>query len=102
MLRQFVRSCAISLAVYSGVISADTSLPSVSLNGFGTIGVVHSDITDADFVADPFASSGAGFSGEWSAEVDSRLGLQTTLAATSSLSATVQVVSEKRFDGSLI
>ncbi|MCG7589023.1 MULTISPECIES: porin [unclassified Halomonas] len=100
MLRQFVRSCAISLAVYSGVISADTSLPSVSLNGFGTLGVVHSDIADADFVADPFASSGAGFSGEWSAEVDSRLGLQTTLAATSSLSATVQVVSEKRFDGS--
>jgi len=100
MRRQFVWSCAISLAVYSGATMADTSLPSVTLNGFGTLGVMHSDVTNADFVADPLASSGAGYSGEWSAEVDSRLGLQTTLAATSSLSATVQVVSEKRFDGS--
>ncbi|XQU07511.1 hypothetical protein P4544_12740 [Halomonas sp. LY9] len=79
---------------------ADDSLPSLTLNGFGTLGVVHSDVSDADFVSDPLASSGAGYSGDWSAEVDSRLGLQATLAATSAFSATVQVVSEKRFDGS--
>jgi len=100
MLRHFVRSCAISLAVCSGAAMAGDSLPSLTLNGFGTLGVVHSDVSDADFVADPLASSGAGYSGDWSAEVDSRLGLQATLAATSALSTTVQVVSEKRFDGS--
>ncbi|WP_445011928.1 porin [Vreelandella stevensii] len=100
MPRRFVSSLAIFLAIYSGVTTADSSLPSATLNGFGTLGVVHADISNADFVADPLASSGAGFSGHWSAEVDSRLGLQTVVSATSTLSATVQVVSEKRFDGS--
>ena len=72
----------------------------MEFNGFGTIGVVHSDERDADFVADPFASEGAGYSHDWSAEVDSRLGFQATLRMTPQFSSVVQVVSEKRYDGS--
>lgn len=74
--------------------------PNLSFNGFGTLGVVHSDEDQADFVSSPFfVPKGVGHSDEWSARVDSRLGLQLTANLTSRLSSVVQVVSEQRHDG---
>ena len=100
MVRQVTWLCAILIVTQSGALLADNSLPNLEFNGFGTLGVVHSDEQNADFVNDPFASQGAGYSHDWSAEVDSRLGLQATLHLTPILSSVVQVVSEKHYDGS--
>ncbi|MBT2774951.1 porin [Halomonas sp. ISL-60] len=100
MVRQATWLCVILIVLQSGALLADSTLPDLEFNGFGTLGVVHSDERNADFVGDPFASEGAGYSGDWSAEVDSRLGLQATLRMTPQLSTVVQVISEKRYDGS--
>tara|TARA_R110002012_G_scaffold9164_9_gene42066 strand:- start:2448 stop:3677 length:1230 start_codon:yes stop_codon:yes gene_type:complete len=100
MVKQASWLCAMMILIYSSELLADNVSPSVKFNGFGTLGITHSDERNADFVADPFASEGAGYSQDWSAEVDSRLGLQGTLRITPQLSSVVQVVSEKRYDGS--
>jgi len=52
----------------------------ISLNGFGTLGAVHSNLKLADFSSSTFQPDGAGYNDSWSPEVDSVLGLQ---AATS-------------------
>lgn len=70
-----------------------------TLSGFGTLGMVHSSEERADFVASVFVPEGAGYTRQWSAEVDSRLGVQLVGAVTSQLSATVQLISEQRYDG---
>ncbi len=69
------------------------------LSGFGTLGVVHSSEDLADFGVGAFVPHGAGYSREWSPEVDSRLGAQLTGNFTPSLSATAQLIVEQRHDG---
>jgi hypothetical protein len=69
-----------------------------SLNGFGTLGVVHSDEGQADFVSNLFAPDGAGYTRAWSPEVDSRLGVQLTANLTPRLTGIVQLVAEQRYD----
>ena len=71
----------------------DDPLPSMfSLHGFGTLGAVHADARDADFVASPFQPNGAGYSQAWAPGVDSKLGLQLSAQFTDKLSAIVQIV----------
>jgi len=77
-----------------------TETPNLLFNGFGTVGVIHSDEDQADFVPNIFASDGAGHTRDWSFEVDSRLGLQLTTNLTPRLSGVVQVVAEQRHDDS--
>lgn len=72
--------------------------PSLSFDGFGTVGVVHSNEDRADFVSAVFAADGAGHTRDWSPEVDSRLGLQLGSEFSSRLSGIVQVVVEQRYD----
>jgi opacity protein-like surface antigen len=72
--------------------------PNFSLNGFGTLGVVHSDEDQADFASDMFAPDGAGYTRDWSPEVDSVLGLQLTANLTPRLTGILQVISEQRYD----
>lgn len=67
-------------------------------HGFGTLGLVHSSEDQADFVADLVRPEGPGFSREWSAASDSRLGLQLTVELTKKLSAVVQGIVEQQFD----
>src|SRR5688500_4884477 len=50
-----------------------------SLNGFGTLGVVHSDLELADFSSSAFQPDGAGYNTDWSPEVDSLFGLQAAM-----------------------
>ena len=72
--------------------------PSFDFSGFGTLGVVRSDERRGDYTVDLFRPDGPGFTREWSAEVDSRLGLQLTATFTPKVSAVVQVVSKQRYD----
>lgn len=69
-------------------------------NGFATLGVVHSDEDQADFLGSLLLESGAGYSRSWSAEVDSRVGAQLTATFNAEFSAVVQVIAEQRADGS--
>lgn len=70
-----------------------------SFSGFGTLGLVHSSEPYADFVGNSLQPNGAGFSREWSADVDSRLGVQVTGNFTKHISVVLQVVAEQRYDG---
>lgn len=94
---------AVSLILVLSVQNARAQLsdaPSLTLNGFGTLGIAHSDEDRAAYVSSIFAPRGAGHSSNWSAEVDSRLGLQLSAGLTPRLSSVVQVISEQRYDGS--
>lgn len=69
------------------------------LDGFGTLGIVHSDYTHADFVTySYFHPKGVGYSRSWSADQDTRLGLQLSATFAGKFSAVVQAVSQQRYD----
>jgi hypothetical protein len=81
-------------------VSNEDLIPSMfSFNGFGTVGVVHSNDNQADFVSNPAQPKGAGFTDSWSATPDTKLGLQLNVAMTDRLSAVVQVMSQYQYDG---
>lgn len=73
--------------------------PIFSFNGFGTIGVVHSSDTQADFVSNPAQPKGAGFTEPWSATPDTKLGIQFNFNPTDRLSAVAQIMSQYQYDG---
>jgi hypothetical protein len=72
--------------------------PRLTFGGYGTLGVVHSDNRQADYLLDSFKPDGPGHTRRWSADVDSRLGLQASAAFGSRLSAVVQVLAQQRHD----
>ncbi len=72
--------------------------PKYSFNAFGTLGVVHSDEDQADFASNSVVPDGAGYTRDWSPEVDSVLGLQLTADFTPRFTGILQVVSEQRYD----
>jgi hypothetical protein len=81
------------------VAQADES-PTFFINGFGTIGTVHSDEKHADFVSDFFDPEGSGHSSDFGIDVDSRFGLQLTSNLSSKVSVVAQVVTEQQYDNS--
>ncbi|WP_347332415.1 porin [Marinimicrobium locisalis] len=74
--------------------------PSWNINGFGTLGVVHSDEDQADFTSGLLAEEGAGYSDSWSAKVDSKVGVQLSSNFTPKFKAVLQLTSEQGHDGS--
>lgn len=72
--------------------------PSVSLDAYGTLGVVYSTQERADFIVDPFRPNGPGRTSELTPDVDSRIGGQVTFRATPELQAVVQTVSEQNHE----
>jgi hypothetical protein len=80
------------------VFAADTSPSILSLDGFGTAGVVHSSDTQADFTSTAFKPNGAGSSHNWSVDVDSRFGAQLSANFSPQLSAVVQLIAEQGYD----
>src|SRR3984885_6655741 len=85
----------------AGVRAAAEDLASMfSFNGFGTIGVVHSSEHDADFTSNIFKPNGAGYSHDWSPDVDSLIGAQVIANFTPRLSAMLQVISQQNYDNS--
>ena len=80
-------------------IAVDSDGTSIfSLHGFGTLGEVHSDSRQADFVGSPFQPNGAGYTRSWAPGVDSKVGLQADARLSGKLSATLQVVSQHLYD----
>ncbi|MQA21619.1 porin [Rugamonas rivuli] len=69
--------------------------PLWTFGGYGTLGFVHSNDSQSDFTANVLNPGNAGASHEWSATVDSRLGMQLGLNLNSRWSAVLQVVSER-------
>jgi hypothetical protein len=106
MSRPWLVLAAVALAVTlsqsaSAADAIDASEPSVlSFSGFGTLGVVHSSEELADFTNGTLKATGAGFTDQWSAGVDSTLGVQVVATFTPQLSATLQIVSEQLTDNS--
>lgn len=93
--------CTLAAALSCGAAAAnDTSPDTWKLSGFGTLGAVHANTDSADFTSSVLKASGAGASGRWSADVDSRLGVQLDVALMPQWSAVVQLVSEQRYDNS--
>ena len=108
-LRTFLRiprkparlACCSVFALCAGTATAnDTSASSWKLSGFGTLGAVHANTDLADFSSSIVKASGAGASGRWSTDVDTRLGAQLDIAMARQWSAVLQVVSEQRYDNS--
>ncbi|HUX90547.1 MAG TPA: hypothetical protein VMV48_07655 [Gallionellaceae bacterium] len=94
----------ISMLLYAVVARAeDLGTQKFSFSGFGTAGLVHSSEDQADYTNSPwYKPSGAGHSQNWSADVDSRLGLQLDAQFTPQLSAVLQVLSQQRYDNTYI
>lgn len=89
--------CAITSMGSAWAGDTDTSI--FSFSGFGTVGLVHSSEGLADFTNSPSTKpNGAGYSRNWSGDVDSRLGLQVTADLTPKLSVVLQVLSQQRYD----
>jgi hypothetical protein len=94
-------ACAVAMACACGAAAADDLLPSnVKLSGFGTLGMVHANTDLADFSNSVLKASGAGASGRWSGDVDTRVGAQIDVALMPQWSAVLQVVSEQQYNNS--
>ena len=78
--------------------TADTLDQHVTFSGFGTLGVVHSDYSQADFIGNVVQPRGAGDS-SWSASLDSDLGVQANFTLTDALSGVVQILSRDDANG---
>jgi len=78
-----------------------TPTPQVfSFSAFGTLGVVHSSESRADFASSTLVPTGAGFTDSWSAAVDSLIGAQLSANITPKLAAVVQVIVQQNYDNS--
>lgn len=89
---------AVSTAVTARADSFEK--PRFSISGFGTVGTAHSSEKNADFTSSIFKPNGAGYTRDWSFDVDSRLGVQMDVKLTPQLSAVLQVITEQRYDNS--
>jgi hypothetical protein len=93
--------CALAAALSCGAALANDVSPTTwKLSGFGTLGAVHANTDTADFTSSVLKGSGAGASGRWSPDVDSRIGAQLDVALMPQWSAVVQLVSEQRYNNS--
>lgn len=100
--KSFMPATFVLMALYAaGARAEDTDASIFAISGFGTVGAVHSSEHQADYTNSPwYKPSGAGYSQNWSAGVDSRLALQLDAKFTPQLSAVVQAVSQLRYDNS--
>ena len=91
-----------ALLWYCGGADADATMDSgqsmFAFSAFGTLGVIRSSEDRADYAASPVAPNGAGYTHEWSPDIDSRLGAQASAHFTPQISAMLQLISEQNFD----
>jgi hypothetical protein len=97
-IRKLITFIVIAM-IWQHASASDSGAPDWLLNGFGTLGLVHSNDDQADFVSNPAQPKGAGFTDSWSATPDTKLGIQLTAILTDQLSAVVQVMSQYQYDG---
>jgi len=96
----FASATMLSCSCYGAAAGEAADAAMFSFNAFGTLGVVHSSEDQADFTSTTFKPNGAGFSHNWSADVDSLLGAQLTANFTPQISAVLQLIAEQNFDNS--
>ncbi|MEO6080601.1 MAG: porin [Steroidobacteraceae bacterium] len=98
--RQSAAILAIGTLLFASAgISGDAEAPMFTVNGFGTFGVVHSDVDNADFSISSERPTGAGYTRESSFKVDSLIAVQLNAAFTPKASAVLQAMSEQNYDG---
>jgi hypothetical protein len=86
-------------AAITGLFAATAHAdPTFSFSGYGTLGIVHSDSNQADYQVDVFKPNGPGYTRDWSADVDSRVGAQLSAVFSPAFSAVVQVLAQQRYD----
>lgn len=84
-----LHATCLTVAIASFAITAiadELTTPVFSFNGYGTLGVVHSSERRADFTSSTVKPNGAGFTRQWSADVDSLIAGQITANFTPRLS----------------
>ena len=100
-LRPLFFGTIVTASCLSGYQAAalDAINPTYSFNGFGTLGAVHSDEDQADFVSSWLLQpNGAGHTSEWHAGVDTKIGGQLDIQFNSAFSAVFQVVVQRQED----
>lgn len=90
---------AISALICSFGAHAQSAQSIWSFNGFGTLGATYSDESRADFTPDALSAEGPGNSGALDFGTDSLAGFQLMVEPSSGLSAVMQVVAQRDFDG---
>lgn len=92
-------TCVMAASAPSARAESDAEQSTLSLRGFGTVGLARSSSDHAEFVRDlsqPVGIKG----GEWSGRIDSVLGLQANWLATRKLEFVGQIVSRLHYDRS--
>jgi len=88
---------AVAAACPASAFAFDLDPEVFSFSGFGTLGAVHSTEDQADYSSGAFQPNGAGYSHDWSFDVDSLLGVQMTAKLSPQLTAVAQVVAQQRW-----
>lgn len=88
---------ALALAGLAGGVHAQW-VPEFKVSGFGTLGAVHTNEDNADFVGTIFQPNGAGRTRSTAITPDSKVGLQLDAIFSDRLSAVVQVVAQHQHD----
>lgn len=84
-----------SLLATAGARADDAPPAGLRISGFGTLGYVHSNESQADYSASALNPGTAGASKVWSPDVDSRLGVQADWLLDAQWSAVLQLVAER-------
>lgn len=84
-----------SLCAPAGARADEAPPAGLRISGFGTLGYVHSNESQADYSASALNPGTAGASKAWSPDVDSRLGVQADWLLNQQWSVVVQLVAER-------
>jgi hypothetical protein len=91
------------LILFASAASAQSRFrPRFSLDAFGTLGVIYSTETRADFIETTTRTQGPGFSNRLDASLDSRLAVQASAYIGPKLTAVVQMMAEQTVDGDYV
>lgn len=96
-LRSTLLTGLVAAALQAPPAHAQAWWPQVTFSGYGTLGAVHSDNDQADYLVDAFKPNGPGYSRDVSWDVDSRLALQATATFTPRLNGVVQVIVQQSY-----
>ncbi len=95
MRNKAILTAAVSMALWGANAQAVDLGDIFQLHAYGTLGVVHSNNDQADFVSS-FSQQpqGAGYTHSWAYDVDSKAAVQLDAKVTDKLAAVVQLISE--------
>ena len=97
MVLKSLRLAPLALAALAATAQAQSDGNSMfTFSGFGTVGLAKTSTDEADFV---ISGQPGGATKKWSADVDTKLGVQVGAKFSSMFSATVQVMSKQNGDG---